>query len=180
MMAIEPRRLRAIESVKLLELGRHDVFEGADKSGVKNNLVHAPSEQVGCNFLLPSYKPGGASRRRKRCCEIQMKSGIDSSLASDGCRSLRILHEDHRARRRHGSANQTFKYPLRSLMISSPIVGVYDEPTRLRYLCNFLVRFVGQAWMFGMVHGRRDSDLADCRPTPFMHALHGATKFEET
>jgi hypothetical protein len=69
------------------------------------------------------------------CCqewarEIQMQAGIDSMLACQHRGAFRILRENHGAHRGDGSAEDTIKSLLGSLLVPPPVVGIHDQTAR--------------------------------------------------
>src|ERR1700723_894478 len=127
MMAVDPAWQCPVQTRELLQLGLHHIFKRARKPGVKNHPMKRPPQQVRSDFPLAIGEPAWAVRRRKHRCKIQMEAGINGLIPSNLRCPLRILHKNHGADCRDGPASYTFKHPVGSLDISSPIVAVNDE-----------------------------------------------------
>jgi hypothetical protein len=128
-MAVNARRLYAIEPTEFIELCRYDVFEGFCQPRIEHHRSKSVPKEITRQLLLMLDEPGRNTRTGKRSCEIQMETGINASLPCNGCRSFGILHEHHRAYRRNRAVQDAVQSSVGVLAVSAPVVGVYDEQT---------------------------------------------------
>jgi len=127
MMAVESPRSPPVETTELLELRRYDVLEGAAEAGVIDDHGKPVVAQVRGEFTLPLHQACGTVRRRKRRRKVEVQASIDPSSQSHRRRPLGILHKDHNAHRGDSAAKEALEGPIGSLVVTSPIVGVYNE-----------------------------------------------------
>ena len=82
---------------------------------------------MSAEFALPLRQLCGTVRQGEGRRKIEVKTGVYSSCARN-CRSSRgVLHKDHGAYRGQSATKKAFKGPIRSLVVSSPVVSVHDE-----------------------------------------------------
>ena len=133
MMPVQAVGVSLVKTLELVELSCNDVLEGTGEPGVKDDLCKWMPQQVRGDLVLVFREPRGTRRRGKRHGKVKVKARVeDPSLPSNHRRALRIFHEDHRADRRNGSPGNAIERSLRGLVVSSPIIGVYDEKTGLK------------------------------------------------
>ena len=82
MMAVYPLRDIAIEPDVLLNLGRDKVFEWSLEPRMKECRRQTMSPQTGRNSFLHFHNPSGATWPGKSSGKVQVKAGIDRSVAS--------------------------------------------------------------------------------------------------
>jgi hypothetical protein len=103
MMAIESLRFRSVQTTKLVALGGHEVFKGADEERVKDTAGKWAPQQVRGDFVLIFHQSSGTTRSRKPSGKVEMQAGIDSMFPGQASCPLRILHEYHGAHRGDGA-----------------------------------------------------------------------------
>src|SRR5437762_2589322 len=103
MVSVEALWVFPIETMKLMHLGGYDVFEGPNESRMKDGACQR-STQVRSELVLALHKLCGGVWSRKGSCQVEVQTRIDFSFSGHRRGPLGILHEDHRAHRRHASA----------------------------------------------------------------------------
>src|SRR5712664_4923042 len=94
---------------------------------MKNDTREAMPPQIPREPLLMPNESRWSAGPRKRSCEIQMETRVDSSLPRDSRGSFRILHEHHCAHRGNGTAVDAIQGPVGVFCVSPPIVRVPDQ-----------------------------------------------------
>jgi hypothetical protein len=132
MMPVDSPGFAAIKATELTYLGSHNVFKRSAKPRVKNDLSQAVAPEIPGDPTLMLTKTCGNTGRRKRRCEIQMETGVDSPIPGNCRGSIRILHKYHSADGRHRPPTNAFQSSLGVLMVPAPIIGVYNKRTHAR------------------------------------------------
>src|ERR1700721_1055734 len=140
MMPVDSPGFAAIKPNELADLGSRNVFERSGKPRVKNDLSQAVAPEVSGDPALMLGKTCGNTGCRKRRCEIQMETRVDSPIPGNCRGSNRILHKYHSADGRHRPPTNAFKSSLGVLMVPAPIIGVDDKRTHARGIAVLMER----------------------------------------
>lgn len=88
MMTIDSLRRCSIESPKLVDLSGNDILEGTNEAWMKNHPGQWVPQQERADLALTFRDTRRAVRVCKRCRQIQVEAGIDTSFPSRSSSSL--------------------------------------------------------------------------------------------